>query len=199
MKLYQEIKDLLPTLHGWCEPPKAITLASMVLATKPSIIVELGVWGGKSLLPMAMALRENGQGKVLAIDPWNAQASVEGQTTTPDAEWWANVANHELVYQHFLHTIDRLKLGQFIEVHRRKSEQMEIPDSVGILHIDNNHGEQAYSETVRLAPKVMQHGYVVLDDLTWNGGYVQKAADWLKENGFIEMHHLGTGAVYLRI
>lgn len=199
MKLHDDIKALLPTLHGWCELPKAITLANIILATKPAIIAELGVWGGKSLLPMAMAMKHLGFGKAIAIDPWSAEASVEGQTTDVDREWWTNAANHELVYQHFRHNITNLGLSNIIEIHRDKSEKVELPNNVGLLHIDNNHGEQGYKETVRNAQKVAPKGFVVLDDLTWAGGHVQRASDWLTTNGFTHMHNLGTGAVYMKI
>lgn len=199
MKLHEDIKALLPRLHGWCELAKAITLANMVLATRPAIICEIGVWGGKSLFPMALAIKQIGTGHLIAIDPWDAQASVEGQTTEADKEWWTSTANHELVYQHFMYNAKELGVENIIEVHRSKSEQVEIPQNVGLLHIDNNHGEQAYNETVRLSSKVMQHGFVVLDDLTWSGGHVQRAADWLTANGFTHMHNLGTGAVFMRI
>jgi hypothetical protein len=198
MNAYTELTQLMPTLHGWCSLEKAITLYNIVRAVRPNIVVEIGVWGGRSFFPMAMALKENHQGTIIGIDPWSTEASAEGQTTNSDHQWWQEVANHELVYQHFMHQLDKLGLNGVSEIHRAKSEKIDLPMGIGLLHLDGNHGPQAYDETVRLAPRVIQHGFVVLDDLTWSGGHVQRAADWMKENGFLELHHLGTGAVYLK-
>lgn len=198
MKLYEDIKNLLPGLHGWCDLPKAVTLANMALATKPTICAEFGVWGGRSLLPVAMALKQLGSGKIIGVDPWNVQASVEGQTTDPDIQHWQNT-NHEVVYQHFIHTVERLGLQPFVDIHRCKSEEIELPEGVGLFHLDGNHGEQSFNEMVRISPKIAPHGIVVLDDLTWSGGHVQRTSDWLLANGYIMLHHLGTGAAYLKI
>lgn len=201
MKLYQQIIDLDKSLTGWgwCPLEKMITMANITLATKPEIAAELGVWAGKSLIPVALAMKQIGRGKIVAIDPWSSEASASGQTTAEDKEWWENQANHELVYQKFTHALQSLGLTSIVEVHRSKSEEIELPQGISLLHLDNNHGEQAYNEAVRLAPKVAQHGIVVLDDLTWTGGHVQRAADWLAANGFVHLHNLGTGACYLKI
>ncbi len=198
MNAYTQLEELMPQLHGWCSLEKAITLYNMVRAARPTIICEVGVWGGRSFFPMAMAQRENHHGSIIGIDPWNSEASTEGQTTESDSKWWQEVASHELVYQHFLHHMNKLGLNNICEIHREKSEKIDPPSEIGLLHLDGNHGPQAYNEAVRLAPKVMKHGFVVLDDLSWSGGHVQRAADWLLANGFWELHKLGTGAVYLK-
>ena len=50
-------------LEGWCAKDKAATLIDLVLMLKPKIVVEIGVFGGKSLVPIAYALQETGSGK----------------------------------------------------------------------------------------------------------------------------------------
>lgn len=197
MKLHEDIKQLLPGLHGWCDRPKATTLVNMILATKPEVVVEFGIWGGRSFFPMALALKQLGHGKIIGVDPWKVEASVEGQTTDPDRKHWQET-NHEVVYQHFMHTLTRLGLEPYCEIHRCKSEEIELPGNVGLFHLDQNHGEQAFNEMVRCAPKIAPYGFVVLDDLSWSGGHVQRTADWLKSNGYLELHTLGTGAVFLK-
>lgn len=198
MKLYDDVKALLPGLHGWCDLPKAVTLINMVLATRPAICVEFGVWGGRSLFPVAMALRQLRYGKVIAVDPWNVEASIEGQTTQADVEHWQNT-NHEVVYQHFMSMVEKLELQDYIEVHRCKSEEIDLPEGIGLFHLDGNHGEQSFKEMKRVSPMVAPRGIVVLDDLSWSGGHVQRTSDWLLENGYIMLHYLGTGAAYLKI
>ena len=58
-------------LEGWCSEDKAGILIDLIVKYKPQVIVEVGVWGGKSLVPMANALRANGSGKIYGIDPWD--------------------------------------------------------------------------------------------------------------------------------
>lgn len=197
-QLFEQIEQLIPTLHGWCTLEKALTLATLVLARKPHVVVEVGTWGGKSAIPMMLACTHNQSGRVVCIDPWKAEESIKGQELA-DAEWWSNTANHELVYQHFLYNVDKLGLGQYAEVHRLSSEQAQVPARIDLFHNDGNHGPQALADTMKFAPSIPVGGCCVLDDLDWSGGFVRKSEAWLLENGFVMLHPLGTGAVYHRL
>src|SRR5260221_9575485 len=48
--LFRTISELVPRCHGWATVEKAFTLAGVALALRPEIIVEIGVWGGRSIL-----------------------------------------------------------------------------------------------------------------------------------------------------
>ena len=199
LNLYRQIASLIPTLHGWCDVPKAITLANLVLAMKPTRIVECGVWGGRSALPMMMAAKSNDFGVVTCIDPWSPEESAKGQTAEEDKEWWKNVANHELVYQHFVYHVDKLGLRDWCEIVRLPADQVEPPKDIELFHLDGNHGPQALTDMQHFGPNIALGGVCVLDDLEWAGGYVLKAEAWLLEHGFIKLHPLGTGACYVRM
>lgn len=200
MNSYENIASLIPTLTGWCDVPKAISLYNLVRAAMPKTVVEIGVWGGRSFIPMAMALRDAGlkTSRCVGIDPWDIKASVDGQTTDADRKWWADV-NHELVYQNFIYHLKELGLNSYCDVHRAKSDDINPPSVIDVLHLDGNHGAEALRDTERLAAKVAVHGICVLDDLGWSGGFVVKSAEWLLANGFVQLHPLGTGAVYMRM
>jgi cephalosporin hydroxylase len=202
MNLYEEILAVTKDLHGWCEPPKQITLANLVLALRPSIIVEIGVWGGKSLFPMAIAARNVPHimmpAKIIAIDPWAASESVKGQEEA-DAKWWSVQDQHEEVYRKFLTKVHQIGLNRSIEIQRLSSNVASVPQSIGILHLDGNHGVQALADIKKFGPAIVQGGACVLDDLNWSGGAVGQAAEWLKKNGFMELHPLGTGAVFIKL
>ena len=58
--LFLDIADVVPRLNGWCSVNKAQHLAAMVCALQPVTAVEIGVFGGKSLIPMAMAMKRIG-------------------------------------------------------------------------------------------------------------------------------------------
>lgn len=198
--LFRQIEGLLKTVpDGWCDVPKAITLAAYTTALKADTILEIGVFGGRSAFPMMEACKHKDSGLVICVDPWSIPASVEGQVAKVDTDWWGTV-NHELVYQRFVSNVVRLRLEKFCEIHRMKSCDFAPPKRpIDIAHIDGNHGPDAVLDTRKYAPLVRSEGLVVLDDLNWNGGHVGMAAEWLTNNGFIHLHPLGTGAVYMKL
>lgn len=198
MTINEQIQGLLPSLHGWCTAEKASALLELVKQVKPNLVVEIGTWGGKSLFPMLLALKENGSGRAICIDPWSPQASADGQTD-PDSEKWWSEQNHEVVYQSFLYHLRKLGLESVCEIHREKSGDMAPPENVDILHLDGNHGPEALEDAERFAPNVKLGGYCVLDDLDWAGGYVRLAEKFIKSIGFTHLRTLGTGAIYQRV
>lgn len=200
MNSREQITALIPTLQGWCDVPKAIALYDMAMAVKPKVAVEIGTWGGRSAFPVALALKELGSGKLICIDPWSEKASVKGQVTEADKNWWGGPqVNHEMIYQDFMQHRESLGLASIIEVQRVESDDF-VPPMMELCHIDGNHGPQAYTDTVRYASKIRPGGICVLDDIGWTGGNVQLAADWLLLNGFEEKQkNLGTGAAFIRI
>ena len=197
-ELLQQIQALIPTLHGWAEFDKAASLAAYVTAIRPATVIEIGVWGGRSAIPMMMACKRNNFGKVICIDPWKPEESVKGQENELDQKWWGS-QNHEIVFQHFSHTVERLGLSPHCEVWRNSSHDVPVPPAIELFHCDGNHGPQALEDVSRFAPAISVGGLCVLDDLGWTGGHVQKAEAWLLENGFTKLHPLGSGAVYLRM
>ena len=119
-ELFGRIAGVLPTLEGWCDLEKANTLASAVLSLRPAVTVEIGVFGGKSLIPMALACAACGTGRVIGIDPWDAASSTEGYTEA-NADWWKSV-DHEAIYRGFTAHVHALGIEPYVEVWRdRKS------------------------------------------------------------------------------
>lgn len=187
MNLFTQIEETTGSITGWCSLEKAFTLASIVMASRPKLCVEIGVWAGKSLVPVALACREIGYGKVIAIDPWKAEASVEGQLHPADREWWSNQSHHDLIFDQFNQTLATLKLRNIVEVIRKTSDEVEPPKEIGICHIDGNHADQAIRDVERYAPNIVPGGYLVLDDLGWSTGSVGRAIEKLPALGFQEL------------
>lgn len=188
-KLFTEILELNKSITGWCSEQKAITLASLVVGLRPDVIVEVGTWQGKSLVPMALALRETGKGVVYAVDPWSAEASVEGMVHPADREWWSNQGSHDQIYEMFRNQIHQLKL-QNVKVIRRKSDDFDPPGQIDMLSLDGNHGEQVLRDVERYASKISLGGVIVVDDLGWSGNFVDKAMNKLSEMGFVEKYRV---------
>jgi len=195
--LFNQIYELTPKLHGWATIEKAFTLASAVLAFRPEVIVEIGVWGGRSLFPIGLAAKEIGRGKVIGVDPWAAVASIQGQSNS-NLKWWGDQP-HEQVYFDFMEKRGQLGLNDVITVERMTSDYYDPPERIGILHLDGNHGPQAIKDAEKFGPLVIVGGMCFLDDLHWEGGNVLKALDYLRTIGFIELFRLDTGAMLQRV
>jgi hypothetical protein len=187
-KLAQEIKASLPSIHGWCKPEKALKLAEYVIASDAKLCVEIGVYGGSSLLPMAMAIRtlpmlESGNPlvnadyrRVVGIDPWTNDAATDGMKEQVNVDWWSKV-DLEMIYQSCLVKIDDYRLNNYVTLLRAKSDDVvgDFQDeTIDLLHIDGNHCEaRALNDVVNYLPKVRQNGIVVFDDVWWcEGGEV---------------------------
>lgn len=196
--IFEEIDDAVKSIrHGWCTYEKARVLASAIVATRPNVVVEIGVWAGRSLIPMAMALRYNTTGRALAIDPWNAQISSEGMTGE-NLKWWSSV-DHEDIYNHFTFFVNHYGLSNIVEIKRCKSNDVEPPESIGLFHCDGNHSEQAVTDVNRFASKVVIGGFCFCDDIHWTGGGVSMAVEALTNLGFKELFKLDTGAMFQRV
>lgn len=197
--LFHNISHELPSITGWCTEEKAIMLASAVVMLRPAVTVEIGVWGGRSLIPMAMAHKAIGYGRIIGIDPWSARASVQGQEREEDTKWWSDQSNHEKVYSGFMSHIKRLDLDSSVIILRSASDDVDPPEVIDLWHCDGNHGPQAIRDVERFAPKIRVGGIAFMDDVDWSGGAVGKACEKMVAMGFIPLYRLGTGMVLQRV
>lgn len=153
-------------LEGWCTKNKASILIDLTFMLSPNTIVEIGVWGGKSLIPMAQALKEIRKGKIYGIDPWSNLASVEGMEGV-NYEWWYQV-DHNLILNGLIEKIFLFQLNDQVELIRKTSEETPSILNIDILHIDGNHSEQASMLDVqKWVPLVRKGGVIIFDDMDW--------------------------------
>ncbi len=198
-ELLAEIREITPTLDGWCTPERACDLAKAVLdlnSAHPSTC--LGVWGGRDTFPLAMAHRLLGKGHVLAVDPWHANASIEGQVDKANVDWWNDQAKHDLVYARFIANVARLGLSDWIKVMKMRGSEAIPPDKISVLVVDGNHGPESVADVNKWAPHVIDRGIVYLDDLDWSGGAVRLAEKRVLEMGFHGIFQRDTGAFFQR-
>jgi len=178
----QEAFYLMAQVEGWCSQEKAGVLVDIVLKAKPDTIVEIGVWGGKSLIPMATALRANGKGRIFGIDPWSNAASTEWVMNEVNKSFW-NYVDHELVFQELQRKLYQFDLFDYVELIRSKSEDAPPIQCIDILHVDGNHSEEtSYLDVKKWAPLVRSGGWIIFDDMSWfeNGkATTARAVEWL--------------------
>lgn len=200
--LLTQIEKLVPTIsNGWASVAKAQALAVSVLALRPALSVEIGVFGGRSLFPIALAHKFIGKGQVIGIDPWSAEISALDQPPE-HKEWWGKL-DHNAVYEGFCQTTQQLGLERVIRVWKKKSDDVNPPKGIGLLHIDGDHCAQALRDAQRFAVNVRVGGILCLDDLTnttkeW-AEHVGQAAEFCKSIGFVELYRVDTSAFYQRV
>ncbi len=168
-QLRERLKNIL-RLDGWCSYDKALHLSQLIIDHRPEVIVEVGVFGGRSAIAMAMACQHAYTGKVHAIDPWTKAAALEGGTNPENDAWWAAL-DIEKIYRTFLSNVRTLGVEDWIEV-QRVHDVDALPlfqdGSIDLAHWDANHSEPTSVRTVRdWAPKVKPGGFAVFDDILW--------------------------------
>jgi hypothetical protein len=190
MNLHDKIDNLLQYVpHGWCSVRKAHTMAALVTALRPQTVVEIGVYAGRSFLPMVLALHEIGAGMAYGIDPYDAKVSAEGETEE-NAAWWGSF-DHRIIESMFLSVMDALPEMAPRWVHvRQKSDDFTPPKEIGVLHIDGSHTDAAIRDVGRYAGQVVRGGFVVLDDLLWKSGAVSASITHLEALGFKELYRV---------
>lgn len=178
------IQKELKHIEGWCSKEKALAMFDLIIQENPKICVEIGVWGGSSIFPTAIALKLMGnQGVVFAIDPWKTEECIKHYVKgDPNFEWWSKV-NIQKVYASYLKMLQKFDITSQCITYREtsKSAYEKIPDNIDILHIDGNHSEEAsFFDIVTYYPKVKSGGYIWFDDKNWIS--TKKAIDYLYEN-----------------
>jgi hypothetical protein len=180
-------------IEGWCTKEKAIKMATLIKPT--DFCVELGVWGGRSLLPMCFMTKN----KVIGIDAWAKVASLEGINDEKNDEWWKNVDYDKM----FNYTKDLLNNYNCRNARLIRSKSSDVvnnfkDESIDFLHQDSNHSEEISCSEVELYyKKVKINGFWIFDDTNWET--TRKAQQLLLNYGYQEIYDYGTWKIYKRI
>lgn len=157
--------------YGWCHVDKAVAMGELIFEVKPKLCVEIGVYGGMSLIPCAIAIEECGSnGHIVGIDPWTNEAAAEGDSDAANKNWWSNtdLLSARASAEGAIHAF---KLNRTCAIIPARSEDVAylFPfKGIDILHIDGNHTELASVRDVQnWRPRMRQGGYVWFDDFNW--------------------------------
>lgn len=158
-------------IHGWCSDEKALVMMDVINKNKCRYCIEIGVFSGKSLLPIARAVQYNESGVVYAIDAWDTAAAINGlRPSNPNYGWWKQVD-----FNHFYHeTINIMNQNELIRhCHFMKNSSQDVVSLFGdgtidFIHIDGNHDEKStFNDVKDYFPKIKDGGFIVLNDPNW--------------------------------
>jgi len=180
------VPENLLTKPGWCTKEKSEILYNLIIESKSILTVEIGVYGGRSLIPMALAHKKNKIGKIIGIDAWDSSASVENYDITDENyNWWLEL-DHWSILCDFVKSLYEYDVKSVTDYYISKSlELVNFFDeySVDILHQDGNHSELITLKEVELySPKIKVGGYWIMNDTNWET--LNKAQNLILTKGF---------------
>ncbi|WP_426959658.1 class I SAM-dependent methyltransferase [Muricoccus radiodurans] len=155
-------------LQGWCSRQKSLAIVSAVLDLRPEVCVEIGVYGGRSAVPCAAALRHLGQGVLYGVESWSPAVAVEHPTTPVNDAWWSNLDLGSIKENFFRFVVEQGLTRQIRIVEAPSARAHHLFGEIDFLHIDGAHSVVNAAEDVILyAQKVRRGGIVVFDDVNW--------------------------------
>lgn len=175
MNEQEEIQRLLShmtRLPGWCSEAKFVDIFKTCRQTNPQWVVEIGVFGGRSLLAFLGAI--GCYNFIYGIDPYSRESIIEGGDGASNHDWWTQEELDSLYLNlsKYLSSVWGYAHPENILV-RETSEQYAKsrtpgPPVVDILHIDGNHSELCSCRDVQLyLPMVIPGGLIYFDDINW--------------------------------
>ena len=189
------IDHYLATLPGWCTPEKGKRMAT--LCRGASLCVEIGVFGGRGLTAMALALRDQGFGRADGIDPYTPDASLEGANDPRNDDWWGHL-DYAAIAQAAQVAVDGLApYALLVRTLSRDAVRAYVDGTIDVIHLDGNHSEECSTEDVTLwVPKVRPGGTWIFDDTDWPT--TKRAQQQLEGTGFALAEDHGSWRVYER-
>ncbi len=170
----EKLLDSIPAdTGGGASPLKALVLSNLIITHGLQRAVEIGVYRGRLLLPLALTAKSRGLGEIIGIDPYSAQAAEQhDEHACPfDLKTWPHGVDWDGLYAQVNRTIANHHLERWCRVLRARSEESAREFQTGaidLLHIDGNHDRASVMRDAELyVPKVKIGGYVVLDDTSW--------------------------------
>ena len=186
MKPFDDIWGRYKDIHGWCLEEKARYLYNLILETDPELVMEIGIFGGKSFFPIVEAVKENDVqlglgnknkkgGMCIGLEPWESAPAIEGDNGKDADEWWEAIDDRTWagIMGVFYNLARGGNLMEWMEIHRTTSKDFlpvftDMDRKLDLLHIDGNHStEQAMFDVVSYTPFIKSGGYLVMDDMDW--------------------------------
>ncbi len=171
---FQEHKSqiLQESQGSWCSSEKASLLMDFVFLRKPKVCVEIGVFAGATILPIASTLKHIKKGKIFAVDAWdNVEAVKYWKIEDEHKKWWSSIDMKE-VFSSFLEMKKKRQLDPYVRVVAKTSAKAAtVLPPIDFIHIDGNPSKEGFLQDLLLyLPKVKIGGYVFFSNLLVSEG-----------------------------
>lgn len=156
---------------------KALVVADLVLEHDLDVYVEIGVYRGRSLLPVGAMFAALGRGRAFGIDPYSlAEAMQDDLDHFPEeaarqVNDFVRSQDWDGMHDDVVGLIGTLGCADHCEIVRATSaaavDRFDA-GSIDVLHIDGNHDTDAVRADVdAYLPKLAPGAFIVLDDASW--------------------------------
>jgi predicted O-methyltransferase YrrM len=128
----------------------------LVRSIKPDVCVEIGSARGKSACVIGLALKENGRGKLYAIDPHTSTAWNDGDS----------IETYDLIRDH----LKQVGVDDRVEIVRSYSDEVaqRWDKPIDLLFLDGDHTyEGVKRDWERFMPHVAETGVIMFHDTAW--------------------------------
>jgi hypothetical protein len=137
----------------------------------------------------ALACKHIAGARVIGIDAWTVDASLEGTNDTSNSDWWGKI-DYRNIQTYAANLMIKYQVNDIVQLWKTKSNAVVDKfedESIDILHQDSNHSEETSTNEVQLySSKLKKGGFWVFDDTNWST--TQKAQDLLLSKQFIEVY-----------
>lgn len=185
-------------LTGFQPGSRCLAHVELILKANPQRVVEIGVYGGRSLIPQALALKHLGNGgKIYGIDPWRLDIALAGVTEGQRPDWSGK--DFDRIHAKFIDDVYAYGVQDYVVPIRAKSQDARglfADGSIDVLHIDGSHESEAAARDVRqYVPRVKHGGYVWLDDSDFKStqqavGFLDVLATIVKDYGSYRLYQV---------
>lgn len=156
---------------------KALVVADLVLEHGLETYVEIGVYRGRSLLPVGALFAALGKGRAIGIDPYSLAEAMQDdldhfpEETARQVNEFVQAQDWNAMHDDVVGLIETLGCKDHCEIVRATSAAAVDgfdAGSIDVLHIDGNHDTDAVRADVdAYRPKLAPGAFIVLDDASW--------------------------------
>lgn len=198
------IQNDLPSIEGWCAVEKAMYMVDLVEKNNLDSYLELGVYCGRSLLPVALAMKcLHERPTIIGVDAWNLKSTLQGVPDKTDSlrdDWWSRI-DHNGLYLYTINILRKYGLERDVQLYRTPSAdyvRFVDKDSLSMLHQDGNHSTEVSCQEVELYhDKVKVGGFWIFDDTNWES--TKPAQNKLESYGYSCVYDANGWKAYQRL
>ena len=161
-------------IFGWFDNNSKEWYKNHTTNIKNGIIVEIGVFGGASLMSVADICKENNS-QLYGIDPWELIQAPNGEKLHPQTlqQRQNNLKGHRLKLEKIIEELNysHITLIQDFSKHAAKNFK---DNTIDLVYIDGSHDYKSVTDDLKSwFPKIKKTGILGGDDWKWD--QVQKA------------------------
>ena len=201
---YNIYKNISTDFGGGSFMSKTYLMAYLINSHNLKHYIDIGVYKGKSLLPLAYVIGQN-NGKAIGIDPYENEIAKEYDIEEEKRELINNFIDNldfNTLYNEVIMNIEKYNLSDYCKIIRKPSTEavadiLKSKIKIDMLHIDGNHDSKNVKEDAdKYLPLLTDGGFVIFDDIDWDS--VNEIYKKVKEGNFLTVYESETFGILMK-